>query len=149
MNACVLMAPRIILAMSRDGLLPAAFDRVNPGGTPSMAHWTSIGIAAGMIATGTFNTVLALCAFFFVVNYLLSFLSVFALRRKEPHTPRPWRTPGYPVTTALAAIGSVAFLVGSAVSDWSNSWKSMVLLALSYPLYRLIVARRERGGALR
>jgi APA family basic amino acid/polyamine antiporter len=84
-----------------------------------------------------------------VVNYLLSFLSVFALRRKEPHTPRPWRTPGYPVTTALAAIGSVAFLVGSAVSDWSNSWKSMVLLALSYPLYRLIVARRERGGALR
>jgi basic amino acid/polyamine antiporter, APA family len=149
MNACVLMAPRIILAMSRDGLLPAAFDRVNPGGTPSMAHWTSIGIAAGMIATGTFNTVLALCAFFFVVNYLLSFLSVFALRRKEPHTPRPWRTPGYPVTTALAAVGSVAFLVGSAVSDWSNSWKSMVLLALSYPLYRLIVARRERGGALR
>jgi basic amino acid/polyamine antiporter, APA family len=149
MNACVLMAPRIILAMSRDGLLPAAFDRVNPGGTPSMAHWTSIGIAAGMIATGTFNTVLALCAFFFVVNYLLSFLSVFALRWKEPHTPRPWRTPGYPVTTALAAIGSVAFLVGSAVSDWSNSWKSMVLLALSYPLYRLIVARRERSGALR
>jgi APA family basic amino acid/polyamine antiporter len=133
--------------MSRDGLLPATFDTVNPGGTPSMAHWTSIGIAAGFIATGTFNTVLALCAFFFVVNYLLSFLSVFALRRKEPDTPRPWRVPGYPVTTALAALGSVAFLIGAAVSDWSNSWKSMVLLALSYPVYRLIVARR--GGALR
>jgi APA family basic amino acid/polyamine antiporter len=149
MNACVLMAPRILLAMSRDGLLPAAFDTVNPGGTPSMAHWTSIGIAAGLIATGTFNTVLALCAFFFVVNYLLSFLSVFALRRKEPDTPRPWRVPGYPVTTGLAAVGSVAFLIGSAVSDWSNSWKSMVLLALSYPVYRLIVARRAPGTALR
>jgi APA family basic amino acid/polyamine antiporter len=149
MNACVLMAPRIILAMSRDGLLPAAFDTVNPGGTPSMAHWTTIGIAAGFIATGTFNTVLALCAFFFVVNYLLSFLSVFALRRKEPHTPRPWRVPGYPLTTGVAAIGSIAFLIGAAVSDWSNSWKSMLLLALSYPVYRLVVARRERGVALR
>lgn len=149
MNACVLMAPRIILAMSRDGLLPAAFDTVNRGGTPGMAHWTSIGIAAGMIATGTFNTVLALCAFFFVVNYLLSFLSVFALRRKEPDTPRPWRVPGYPVTTALAALGSVAFLIGSAVSDWSNSWKSMVLLALSYPLYRVLVAGRPRRAAAR
>ena len=53
------------------------------------------------------------------------------------------------MTTALASLGSVAFLAGSAVSDWSNSWKSIVLLALSYPLYRLIVARRERGGATR
>jgi len=149
MNACVLMAPRIILAMSRDRLLPAAFDTVNPGGTPSMAHWTSIGIAAGFIATGTFNTVLALCAFFFVVNYLLSFLSVFALRRKEPDTPRPYRVPGYPVTTGLAALGSVAFLAGVVGSDWSNSWKSMVLLALSYPVYRLIVARRNSAGATR
>ncbi|HKT59929.1 MAG TPA: APC family permease [Gemmatimonadales bacterium] len=149
MNACVLMAPRIILAMSRDRLLPAAFDTVNPGGTPSMAHWTSIGVAGGLIATGTFNTVLALCAFFFVVNYLLSFLSVFALRRKEPDTPRPWRVPGYPVTTGLAALGSVAFLAGSVVSDWSNSWKSMVLLALSYPVYRMVVARRERDPQLR
>jgi len=149
MNACVLMAPRIILAMSRDRLLPAAFDTVNPGGTPSMAHWTSIGTAAGFIATGTFNTVLALCAFFFVVNYLLSFLSVFALRRKEPDTPRPYRVPGYPVTTGLAALGSVVFLAGVVVSDWSNSWKSMVLLALSYPVYRLIVARRNSAGATR
>jgi APA family basic amino acid/polyamine antiporter len=135
--------------MSRDRLMPAAFATVNPGGTPAVAHWVTIGVAAGFIVSGTFETVLALCAFFFVVNYLLSFLSVFALRRKEPDTPRPWRVPGYPVTTGLAAVGSVAFLIGSAVSDWSNSWKSMVLLALSYPLYRLLVARRPRAAAVR
>jgi APA family basic amino acid/polyamine antiporter len=149
MNACVLMAPRVLLAMSTDGLLPPAFDRVNPGGTPTVAHWTTVGVAAGLIVTGTFNTVLALCAFFFVANYLLSFVSVFALRRKEPDTPRPWRVPGYPVTTGVAVLGSVAFLAGSVVSDWSNSWKSMLLLALSYPAYRLIVARRDRADAPR
>jgi basic amino acid/polyamine antiporter, APA family len=146
MNACALMAPRVILAMSRDRLLPPAFATVNPGGTPTVAHWTSIGVAIGLIVSGTFNTVLALCAFFFVANYLLSFLSVFALRRKEPDTPRPWRVPGYPFTTALAAAGSVAFLAGSVVSDWSNSWKSMLLLALSWPLYRIVIARRERSA---
>ncbi len=145
MNACVLMAPRVILAMSRDRLLPAALQTVNVGGTPTVAHWTSIGIAVGFIISGTFNTVLALCAFFFVANYTLSFLSVFALRRKEPDTPRPWRVPGYPYTTALAVLGSVAFLVGSVVSDWNNSWKSMLLLALSYPLYRFVVVRRDRA----
>jgi basic amino acid/polyamine antiporter, APA family len=147
MNACALMSPRVMLAMSRDRLLPAAFETVNAGGTPTVAHWTGIGVAAGFIVSGTVNTVLALCAFFFVVNYLLSFLSVFALRRKEPDTPRPWRVPGYPFTTGLALLGSVAFLAGSVVSDWNNSWKSMLLLALSYPVYRVVLARRDRSVA--
>ena len=54
--------------MSRDRLLPGAFETVNAGGTPTVAHWTSIGVAAGFIVSGTVNTVLALCAFFFVVE---------------------------------------------------------------------------------
>ena len=55
--------------------------------------------------------------------------------------------PGFPFTTGLAVLGSVGFLVGSVVSDWGNSWKSMVLLALSYPVYRVVIARRDRAGA--
>jgi APA family basic amino acid/polyamine antiporter len=145
MNACVLMAPRVMLAMSRDRVVPRAFETVNHGGTPVVAHWTGIGVAAGFILSGTFNQVLALCAFFFVANYTMSFLSVFALRRKEPDTPRPFRVPGYPFTTGLAVVGSVAFLVGSVVSDWGNSWKSLLLLAVSYPVYRAVVARREQA----
>jgi basic amino acid/polyamine antiporter, APA family len=143
MNGCALQAPRVLLAMSRDRLLPAALQTVNPGGTPSVAHWISIAVAAAFIVSGTVATVLALCAFFFVVNYTLSFVSVFVLRRKEPETPRPWRVPGYPFTTGLALLGSLAFLAGALVSDWSHSWKSLLLLALSYPVYRVVVARRR------
>jgi APA family basic amino acid/polyamine antiporter len=146
-NACVLMAPRVVLAMGRDRLLPAGFEMVNPGGTPTVGHWSSIGAAVGFIVSGTFQTVLALCAFFFVAGYSLSFLSVFALRRKEPNTARPYRVPGFPFTTGLVLVASLAFLMGSVVSDWSNSWKSLLLLALSYPAYRLIVAARNRSGA--
>ena len=146
-NACLLMAPRVVLAMSRDRLLPAGFETVNPGGTPTVGHWVSVGVAAGFIISGTFNTVLALAAFFFVASYALSFLSVFVLRRKEPDTPRPYRVPGFPFTTGLALLGSLAFLAGSVATDWGNSWKSLLLLALSYPVYRLIIAARGRSGA--
>jgi APA family basic amino acid/polyamine antiporter len=146
-NAVLLMAPRVVLAMSRDRLLPAGFETVNAGGTPTVGHWASVGVAVGFIISGTFNTVLALCAFFFVASYTLSFLSVFTLRRKEPDTPRPYRVPGFPFTTGLVLVASVAFLVGSVVTDWGNSWKSMLLLALSYPAYRLIIAARERSSA--
>ena len=146
-NALLLMAPRVVLAMSRDRLLPAGFETVNPGGTPTVGHWASVGVAVGFIVSGTFNTVLALCAFFFVANYTLSFLSVFTLRWKEPDTPRPFRVPGFPFTSGLVLVASVAFLAGSVVTDWGNSWKSLLLLALSYPVYRLIVAARGRAGA--
>jgi hypothetical protein len=40
-------------------------------------------------------------------------------------------------------LGSLAFLIGSVVSDWSNSWKSMLLLALSYPVFRVVASRRS------
>ncbi len=145
-NACALMGPRVLLAMSRDGLLHPAFETVSPAGTPTVAHWATIGVVSGFILTGTFDTVLALCAFFYVVGYLLSFLSVFALRRKEPDTPRPFRVPGFPVTTAVVAIGSAAFLVGALVLDWGNSWKSLVLLAVSAPVYWWVARAHEAHG---
>jgi APA family basic amino acid/polyamine antiporter len=146
-NAILLMAPRVVFAMGRDRLLPGGFETVNTGGTPAVGHWASVGVVLGFIASGTFNTVLALCAFFFVFQYVLSFVTVFALRHKEPDTPRPFRVPGYPYTTGLALTGSLAFLAGSVVTDWGNSWKSLVLLALSYPAYRLIIATRRRSPA--
>ena len=147
MNACMLMAPRVVLALGRDRLFHSDCTRVNAGGTPTVGHWASIGVAIGFIATGTFNTVLALCAFYFVASYALSFVSVFVLRRKEPDTPRPYRVPGYPFTPGLALLISLGFLVGSVVTDWGNSWKSLLLLALSFPVYRVVVALRKRAGA--
>jgi hypothetical protein len=33
------------------------------------------------------------------------------------------------------------------ITDWGNSWKSLLLLALSYPVYRFIIAARDRPAA--
>jgi hypothetical protein len=54
--------------------------------------------------------------------------------------------PGFPFTTGLVLVASVGFLVGSVVTDWGNSWKSMLLLALSYPAYRIIIGMRKRSA---
>jgi len=89
-----------------------------------------------------FETVITILAFFFVANYALSFLSVFVLRRREPDRERPYRAWGYPVTTAVALVGSVLFLVGAIASDLAsatrNSLYALLLLAISYPLFRLL-----------
>jgi APA family basic amino acid/polyamine antiporter len=134
-SANTLMAPRVIFAMAQDSFMPRAVAEVNAGGTPTVATVASTAVALAFIATGTFDRALALIAFFFVANYLLSFVTVFVLRRREPATPRPYRAWGYPWTTGIAAIGSLAFLVGQCVGDTRNSLWSLALLGASYPLY--------------
>jgi basic amino acid/polyamine antiporter, APA family len=137
----VLMAPRVLFAMSRDGLFWRGATEVNRGGTPDIALLISSLLAAAFIATGTFETVIAKLAFFFVANYTLSFITLFILRRREPDTPRPYRAWGHPVTTALAILASVAFLVGAVLSDLVSSAWSLGLLFLSIPVY--FVVRRK------
>lgn len=144
-SACQLMAPRVILAMSRDGLMPASVARVNRGGTPTVGTIASTAVALTFIATGTFERALALIAFFFVANYTLSFLSVFVLRRREPDLPRPYRVWGYPWTTGIAFVGSLLFLVGQCVGDTRNSLWSLALLAVSYPVYLLMSRGKGEG----
>lgn len=127
-NACILMASRIAYA--------AAARRVNPGGTPTYALAATILLAIGFAATGTFNQVIAMAAFFFVANYAASFASVFRLRRIEPAAQRPYRAWGYPVTTGVVLAGSVAFLLAVMITDPRSSALAIALLALSVPIHR-------------
>jgi APA family basic amino acid/polyamine antiporter len=137
-NACHLMATRVLFAMSRDGLFIAKVARANEGGTPALALFMSAGVAALFILMGTTDQVLAVAAFFFVVNYSISFASVFVLRRREPDRPRPYRAWGYPWTTGLTLAGSIAFLALAVALDTKNSLYALLLLAASYPAFRLL-----------
>jgi APA family basic amino acid/polyamine antiporter len=137
-NAYVLMTSRVLFAMSRDGLFSHRATQVNEGGTPTMALALSTVVALGFLWSGTFNQVINICAFFFVANYTISFTSVFVLRRREPNLARPFRAWGHPWTTGLVLLASVAYLAGVVLSDPKTSGISVVLLALSFPAFRLM-----------
>jgi APA family basic amino acid/polyamine antiporter len=138
-NAYHLMSTRVLFAISRDGLFVKKAAAVNKGGTPTVALFTSAVVAVLFIVFGeTFDKVITVLAFFFVANYTLSFVSLFVLRVREPERERPYRAWGYPWTTALALLGSVLFLAGAILSDTKNSVYALLLLAVSYPLFRLL-----------
>lgn len=135
-NALHLMATRVVFAMSRDGLFMKKAAVVNEGGTPAVSLFLSALVALLFIVFGEkFETVITVLAFFFVVNYILSFVSLFVLRHREPDKPRPYRAWGYPVTPALALMGSVLFLAGAIRTDTKNSIYALLLLAVSYPVF--------------
>jgi APA family basic amino acid/polyamine antiporter len=137
LNALHLMGARVIYAMSRDGLFFPAVSRINKGGTPTIGLLLSalVGVA---FAVFSFERVIAMLAFFFVTNYLLSFTSMFILRMHDPDMPRPYRAWGYPWTTALALLGSIGFLVEAVREDRTNSIFTLIALACSYPVYRVL-----------
>ena len=138
-NACHLMNTRVLFAMSRDGLFASRAANVNEGGTPAAALFITVAVSLMIIVFGqTFEKVITVVAFFFVANYCLSFITLFVLRRREPEKHRPYRAWGYPWTTGVALIGSVLFLIGAVASDTRNSIYALLLLAVSYPVFRLV-----------
>lgn len=141
-NACLLMASRTLYSVSRDGLGFKATTYVNRGGTPVAALIATGAVGLAFLATGTFETMIAIAAFFFVAAYTLSFIAVFLLRRREPNAPRPYRTKGHPWTTGFVLVGSLAFLISAIIGDRKNSLFALGIVVVSYPVFRLTSARR-------
>jgi APA family basic amino acid/polyamine antiporter len=134
-SANLMMATRVIYALGRDNGVPYT-TQVNVGGTPTAALALSTLVTIAFAATGAFERVIALAAFFFVANYTASFLSIFWLRRREPAAPRPYRAWGYPFSPAIGLLGSVAFLIAAVLADPRHSVIAIALLILSYPVFR-------------
>lgn len=137
-NSNVLMAPRVVFAMARDRLFWRGAAEVNRGGTPDVALLISSAIAAVFVMWGGFERVVAILAFFFVANYTLSFTSLFVLRRRQPDAPRGFRAIGHPLTTGLALVASVAFLIGTIAGDLKTALWALGVLVASVPVYLLI-----------
>lgn len=142
-NAQMLSAPRMLLAMGRNGLFAPQATWVNRGGTPSVALALSALVSAAFLFSRTFAAVLAIVTLFMVVQYLLMYASLVRLRQREPQTPRPYRAWGYPWTTLAATIIALAFMIGIAVGDPAHSLIALMVLIASYPTYRLVAWLRR------
>jgi basic amino acid/polyamine antiporter, APA family len=134
LNAILMIGTRILFAMGRNGLLWRRAASVTAGGTPAMAMLATTAVALGLIATGTFQRLVAVVAFFLAANYVVCCLALIVLRRREPDRPRPFRAWGYPWSAGLVLAGAAAFLIGAALGDSVNAAGAVALLVLGFAL---------------
>ncbi|MBZ5560654.1 MAG: APC family permease, partial [Acidobacteriia bacterium] len=132
LNAILMIATRILFAMGRDGLLWTRAASVTARGTPAAAMLATTVVALALVATGTFQRLVAVVAFFLAANYVICCFALVALRRSEPDRGRPFRAWGYPWSVALVLAGAVAFLVGAAAGDTINAAGAVALLVLGF-----------------
>lgn len=141
-NALLLITPRILFALGRDGLLPSRMASVNSGGTPALALLMGALASIALVLSGTFDTLIAIASFLFVVVYISGFVALFTLRKRQPELTRPFKAWGYPWTTLGVLLASAGFLIASVISDIKHSLFTLVLIAMSYPIYFFGVKKR-------
>ena len=144
-NGLILGGARVFYAMARDGLFFRVAGRVDPvSQTPRWALLVQ-GIWSCVLAlSGKYDDLLTYVTFASLAFNALTVVGLFALRRKRPDAPRPYRTWGYPVTPAVYLAGALFFLLYIFVGDWRNSCKGIGLVALGVPAYALFKRRQTQ-----
>jgi len=140
--------PRVFYAMSRDGLLPAAFGKVHPRFKTPYVTTIVTGIVAAFVA-GIFP--IGLLGELVSIGTLLAFVIVCAgvimLRYTNPNAPRPFRTPMVPLVPILGILICGYMMVGLPRDTWIRLIIWMVLGLVIYFLYGIRNSRLGRGEA--
>jgi ethanolamine permease len=129
---------RQIFALARENYLPKFLSELHPKfQTP---HWALlVGGLVGIIAilSGTTSQLIILSVLGAVVMYIISMISLFVLRKKEPNLERPFIAPCYPWFPLIALLLSVVCLVAII---YYNVLLSIVFFALLLVLMVVFVA---------
>jgi APA family basic amino acid/polyamine antiporter len=134
LNGNLLAKPRVAYAMARDGLIFPFLGKTHPRWSTPWAAVMIVGAVAiiMVLVLRDFDT---LTTYFVVVEWaalIFAVGAVFVLRRKMPDTPRPFRTPGYPLVPLLFVLGTV---VGLSAIVWGQ-----IKVGNYSPIYGLLIA---------
>lgn len=147
LNAYMMIPSRILFGLSRDGFFIEQGTKLNKGGTPYISLLFCYTLAAILILLSSFDQLFALGAFMMTIVTGFAFLSLIYLRKKEPALHRPYKAWGYPFSTWLALLVTIALFIGFAISDQVSLLVTLALIILSYPLYNGLVRKRNKLSA--
>ncbi|MEU4659772.1 amino acid permease [Streptomyces sp. NPDC023723] len=135
---------RILMSMSRDGLIPRVFERVSPRtATPVAGTWIVGLVFALPAAFASLDSVVNLCTIGTLATMVVVNVAVLALRRREPGLARTFRVPLHPVTPLLG----IAFCLYLIYETGARTWLQFaVFLVAGLLVYYGYGRRNSRLG---
>jgi APA family basic amino acid/polyamine antiporter len=136
LNGITMMNARVPFAMARDGLFFGPLANLSEtSSVPVNAIWFQ-GIWACVLAlSGTFDQITTSVIFAVWVFTALVGSSLFVLRRKLPAAPRRYRTPGYPVVSALFVFVALWLVFNTLRASPVESVVGLFFIALGLPFF--------------
>nr|MBI1232565.1 ethanolamine permease [Cytophagales bacterium] len=139
-NGIILAAGRSTFEFGRVGYAPKAFGRVNKRfKTPANALLFNMGIGIIALLTGKTGEIITIAVFGALCLYILSMVSFFYLRKKEPELVRPFRVPSYPLFPATALVIAVICLIAMVIYNGVLALIFFGMLIGSYVFFRLFI----------
>jgi APA family basic amino acid/polyamine antiporter len=147
LSAYVLTGPRVAYAMARAGHFPAIAGRLTRRGqTPAVATAIQVAWALVLLWSGSFESIVIYASVGLALFSMLTVSAVYVLRARRPDLPRPFRTPGYPLTPAVFLVVT-AMLTAAAFAERPRvSFYALASILAGVPVY--YVAVRGRLGAM-
>jgi APA family basic amino acid/polyamine antiporter len=145
LNGSILTGSRVPYAMARDGLFFKTAAKVHPKFlTPGnsvimLCLWSSV-----VVLSGWYDDLYNFVIFGSWILYLMTTLSVFVLRKKQPDLVRPYRTLGYPIVPVLFVAVAAFLLVSTVQTRPRESLMGLFLMALGVPFYYYWKSRRGK-----
>lgn len=144
---------RQIFALSRAGYLPKVFGFVSHKFRtpyPAILLGGGIGILA-VFSDGLVNidgqsltaNIIIMSVFGALVSYIVSMMSLFKLREKEPNLDRPFRAPLYPYIPIIAILLAILCLITIAILNWKMFLAFLTILGLGYLYHKITPHHRE------
>jgi APA family basic amino acid/polyamine antiporter len=128
--------PRILLSMSRDGLLPSVLARTHPRfHTPHVATILTGVFVAVAAAIASLDEMADLCNIGTLSAFLIVSLRVIVLRVREPDRPRPFKTPWVPALPILGVAACLYLMFGLPASAWYRFGYWLVIGLAFYAAY--------------
>ncbi len=113
--------PRILFAMSRDGLLPGFLSQVHPRfKTPHLTTLTTGIIVATAAALTPINVSSELCSIGTLFAYMIVCAGVIVLRYSRPELKRPFRVPLFPGLPAIGFLLCGYLMISLPVTAWER-----------------------------
>jgi APA family basic amino acid/polyamine antiporter len=149
LNGTIMSGGRIPFAVARDGYFFKALAQVHPRfHTPSAAIVVQMILAILLLlAGGAFKDFLELAIFAEWLFYMIAASTIFVFRNREPDTPRPYRTWGYPVVPALFVIAAAVLLYYTFLDKLHHSFTGTLVMTLvillGVPVYLVFASRKQ------
>ena len=144
-----LSQPRILLAMSRDGLLPTSvFAAVHPRFQTPHLSTTLVGAVVGLVAAlAPLDFLAELVSIGTLFAFLIVCAAVWILRSRSPEVERPFRVPALPVvaTSGILINGGLMYSLG--LDSWIRLFAWLALGLMIYCAYGRYHSHLRAGSA--
>ena len=143
LNGVILSSARVFHSMAVDKLFFLNAAKLNKHNSPANALiyqgiWASL-----LVLSGSYTDLLDYVVFAVLLFYIITIAGIFVLRIKNPDSPRPYKTPLYPVLPIIYVTLAIGVCTSLIIYKTTFALSGLIIVLCGLPVYYLYFKRSK------